>query len=48
MNRAMAAGLTEVPVARHLALLMTDSNITRHALPGIHAFSFVCAQAMCG
>ena len=40
--------LTEARVAQHLAHLMTGHKVTRYELPGIHAFNFVCEQALGG
>lgn len=40
--------LTEARVAEHLAHLMTGHKVTRYELPGIHAFNFVCEQALGG
>ena len=40
--------LTEARVAQHLAHLMVGHKVTRHELPGIHAFNFVCEQALGG
>ncbi|MEK7344990.1 MAG: acyclic terpene utilization AtuA family protein [Pseudomonadota bacterium] len=39
--------LSEVRVAEHLSHLMTG-RVTRYELPGIHAFNFVCEQALGG
>ncbi|MFC0592661.1 acyclic terpene utilization AtuA family protein [Ottowia pentelensis] len=40
--------LTEARVAQHLAHLMSGHKVTRYELPGIHAFNFVCEQALGG
>ena len=37
-----------VETAQHLAHLMTGHKVTRYELPGIHAFNFVCEQALGG
>jgi len=39
--------LTPQAVARHLAHLV-QGEVTRYELPGIHAFNFVCEQALGG
>ncbi len=39
--------LTEARVAEHLSHLVTG-RVTRYELPGIHAFNFVCEQALGG
>ena len=39
--------LTSERVARHLAHLVRGP-VTRHEVPGIHAFNFVCEQALGG
>jgi len=43
----LRAQLTEDAVARHLAHLV-NGRVTRYELPGIHAFNFVCEQALGG
>jgi len=43
----LRAQLTEARVASHLAHLVRG-RVTRHEVPGIHAFNFVCAQALGG
>ena len=43
----LRAQLTEDAVARHLAHLV-KGRVTRYELPGIHAFNFVCEQALGG
>jgi len=43
----LRAQLTEQAVARHLAHLVKGC-VTRYELPGIHAFNFVCEQALDG
>ena len=43
----LRAQLTEARVARHLAHLV-KGRVTRHEVPGIHAFNFVCEQALGG
>ncbi len=43
----LRAQLTEARVAQHLAHLV-KGRVTRHEVPGIHAFNFVCEQALGG
>jgi hypothetical protein len=43
----LRAQLTEARVASHLAHLVRG-RVTRHEVPGIHAFNFVCTQALGG
>jgi hypothetical protein len=43
----LRAQLTEARVAEHLAHLV-KGPVTRHEVPGIHAFNFVCEQALGG
>ncbi|HOB65137.1 acyclic terpene utilization AtuA family protein [Ottowia sp.] len=43
----LRAQLTEARVARHLAHLV-EGPVTRHEVPGIHAFNFVCQRALGG
>lgn len=43
----LRAQLTEARVAVHLAHLV-QGRVTRHEVPGIHAFNFVCEQALGG
>ena len=43
----LRAQLTETSVAAYLAHLV-KGKVTRYALPGIHAFNFVCEQALGG
>ncbi len=43
----LRAELTEARVAEYLKYLVNGS-VTRHELPGLHAFNFVCEQALGG